>query len=348
MSHYIRRLDLNAPPRLEKSLGYSGSSRWVAWHWEPEIDQLMYQDGKQVGTASTTAWQVFLGHNQTQPQLAEYQLDRVDRHWLLLDRTTRNLYVGEGKSIQNLLEQPEGLMLLASMDENPSALSSPNGATNQTLARFQPRAVHYLVNVAIIGAVVSAIAALGIATWIARKPKPQPVTAVPNAVLYNKPLSKAAPIFPNATCNSGEFSGYATTAFSSKELNVVGVYEARSDHSGSHHPTGIVNVTVERNQPMVLALSSYEPVQWQIKLAPGAKVEKIILNGYHDQSVVGVDGIPIEEYSYEGTGTSFSDFPYKWNGDRTQGVMVTQLEALTGQKMTSFQGCYGGTQFTLR
>lgn len=345
MSQYIRRLDLNAPPRLEKSLGYSGSSRWVAWHWEPEIDQLMYQDGKQVGTASTTAWQVFLGHNQTQPQLAEYQLDRVDRHWLLLDRTTRNLYVGEGKSIQNLLEQPEGLMLLASMDENPS----PNGATTQTLARFQPRAVHYLVNVAIIGAVVSAIAALGIATWIARKPKPQPVTAVPDAVLYNKPLSPAAPIFPNAVCGSGDFSGGFGSSAGSKELHVVGVYEARSDHSGNHHPTGTVGVSVERtNQPMVLALSSYEPVQWQLKLAPGAKVEKIILNGYHDQSVIGADGIPIEEYSYEGTGKSFSDFPYRWKGDRTQGVMVAQLEALTGQNMTSFQGCYRGTQFTLR
>ncbi|MDI9639309.1 hypothetical protein QM565_26745 [Geitlerinema splendidum] len=339
MSQSIHRLELSAPPQFEKSLGYSGNRRWVSWHWEPDVEQLVYQDDKQIGSASNAAWQVFLGHSQMQPQLAEYQLDRRDRHWLLLDRTTRNLYVGEGSIVQSLLEQPEGLALLASLD-SPSTLAKPQSQT-----------IRHLVNAAIIGATASAIAALGFVSWSTFKPAPQSVTPPSEPILSNKPGTAPA-MLPAGTCGvggSGDFGGVLYPTNGGPELHVVGIYEARSDHSANNRQVGVVRVNVERqNQPMVLALSSYEPVEWQLNLAPNVQIEKIILNGYHDQTIVGAENIPVEEYSYEGTGTSFSDFPHSWTGDFANAVMIPQLQALTGRSLTSFQGCYRGTEFSLR
>ncbi|NES95785.1 MAG: hypothetical protein F6K32_11235 [Desertifilum sp. SIO1I2] len=339
MSQSIHRLELSAPPQFEKSLGYSGNRRWVSWHWEPDVEQLVYQDDKQIGSASNAAWQVFLGHSQMQPQLAEYQLDRRDRHWLLLDRTTRNLYVGEGSIIQSLLEQPEGLALLASLD-SPSTLAKPQSPT-----------IRHLVNAAIIGATASAIAALGFVSWSTFKPAPQSVTPPSEPILSNKPGTAPAMI-PAGTCGaggSGDLTQFIAQTNGASELNVLAVYEARSDHSANNRQTGVVQVNVERqNRPMILAFSSYEPVEWQLNLAPNVQIEKIILNGYHDQNIVGAENIPVEEYSYEGTGNSFGEFPHNWDGNLTNAPMVTQLQAMTGRNVTSFQGCYRGTEFTLR
>ncbi|MDY7007486.1 MAG: hypothetical protein SWX82_27030 [Cyanobacteriota bacterium] len=42
---------------------------------------------------------------------------------------------------------------------------------------------------------------------------------------------------------------------------MIGVYEARSDRRGGYHPTGTINVKIERkNQPVILALSSYRKI----------------------------------------------------------------------------------------
>ena len=113
MSNLVQRLEITAHPQLEKSLGYRGDSRWVAWRWEPDIDQLISSDGKTVGTGNNMAWLVFLQHDLVDPAVQEYNLGEGDRYWLLLDTATRNLYVGEGKTVQSLLEQPESLALLA-------------------------------------------------------------------------------------------------------------------------------------------------------------------------------------------------------------------------------------------
>ena len=134
-------------------------------------------------------------------------------------------------------------------------------------------------------------------------------------------------------------------------MHVIGVYEARGDHRGGYHPTGKIKVHIaEQKQPIVLALSAYEPVEWNIDAEPGVAIVKIILNGYHDQKVVGVDNIPVEEYSYEETGQYLGNFMYKWNtkAEKPKNSLVDKLEQLTGNDLTSFQGCYRGTSFQIK
>jgi hypothetical protein len=132
------------------------------------------------------------------------------------------------------------------------------------------------------------------------------------------------------------------------ELQLIGVYETSSDHSSGYHPTGAATVHVERQGKQILALSSYEPVHWTVTAAPGAVLEKVILNGYYDQEADVPDGVPVEVHA--GPEGSLGGYAYAWpsaeGGSDTQ-ALVKALEGLTGRKLTSFNGCYRAQSFVL-
>lgn len=325
MSSLVHRLKITAPPGLEKSLGYAEKQRWVAWHWQPDMNEAIAYDGKRFNGANTAAWQVFVHHEGWDSNLQSYQLTHRDRYWLLLDRTTRNLYIGEADAVQQLLTQPESLGLLARLDK-----------TQQT-----PLPSRWAANLMLVGMGILAIASAGFGSWFILK------TIQPARI---SPLKVAPTILGDRTCGvggSGDFSAYTMSHPGGKELHLIGVYEARDDHSGNHHPTGNVTVKVDReNVPITLVLSSYEPVQWQIQRAPGTTIEQIILKGYHDQSIVGAEGILVTELSYEGTGASVELLDSQWRPENT--AVIQQLEHQTGAGFTSFQGCYRATNFNLK
>ena len=80
----------------------------------------------------------------------------------------------------------------------------------------------------------------------------------------------------------------------SVDLYVLGVYE------GTTHKYGKVTVFVApQDRSIVLLLTAYESVDWQIELEPGAQLAKVILSGYHEQQASGLPSyIPTERSSY--------------------------------------------------
>ena len=348
MSNLVQRLEITAHPQLEKSLGYRGDSRWVAWRWEPEIDQLISSDGKTVGTGNNMAWLVFLEHDLVGPAVQEYNLGEGDRYWLLLDTATRNLYVGEGKTVQSLLEQPESLALLACLDGGNADRQTAE-TWQQTLSQLTATpVVSHLKNALPFGIAAALIGALGFGTGLWVVPTVQQKLAEKTAFI--SPISSAA------NCGLGgsdDFSAYIGSSSGNKELHLIGVYEANAEHGNPNYLSkSAIEIKVERrNKPIILALSAYEPVQWNITTEPGAVIEKIIVNGYHNQTVSGVSGIPIEEHSYEETGDSLGNFIYKWGATAESpntSSLVAKLEQRNRTSLTSFQGCYRGTNFTIK
>ncbi|MBE9187784.1 hypothetical protein IQ270_24835 [Microcoleus sp. LEGE 07076] len=354
MSNLVQRLEITAHRQLEKSLGYRGDSRWVAWGWEPEIDHIICSDGKIVGTGNNMAWLVFLQHDLVQPAVGEYNFGEGDRYWLLLDRQTRNLYAGEAKSVQSLLEQPESLALLACLDGGKGDRQTSQN-WQQTLSQLTATpVVRQLTNAIPFGIAAALIGALGVGTGLWVLPAVQQKLAEKTAF--------TSPISLGANCGIGgsdDFSTYAASSSKNKELHLIGVYEANAEHgnrdlskSALAKPSKRIEIKVEpRNKPIILALSAYEPVQWNITAEPGAVIEKIILNGYHNQTVSGVSGIPIEDHSYEKTGESLGDFIYKWSATPESSdprSLVTKLEQINRTSLTSFQGCYRGKNFRIK
>jgi hypothetical protein len=130
------------------------------------------------------------------------------------------------------------------------------------------------------------------------------------------------------------------------EVQVVGVYQTRADHSGGHHPVGTGRVRVDRPGRQTLVLSSYEPTNWKIEVGPGVQLQAVYATGYHAQTVelpAGVD-VPVTTTSYD-TGGSFVSCGFRYPGDsggcNTPGLLAWAAQQ-TGKPVTSFRGCYDG------
>jgi hypothetical protein len=133
-----------------------------------------------------------------------------------------------------------------------------------------------------------------------------------------------------------------------EELHVIGVYEGRGNPGFRPNAQAVVDVTVhERPKPIVLALNSYEGMLWRITLDPGARLSRVILQGYYPQEVDGVPaGVPvIVRPPEEACGIAYGWEVAQNSGGGGYGPMMASLRRFTGLVETSFQGCYAGDRF---
>lgn len=121
----------------------------------------------------------------------------------------------------------------------------------------------------------------------------------------------------------------------------VGAYESKTGSHGFGRPrvAGPIDVTVMRTSyPVVLVLTSYEPVNWRIQLAPGARLGAVLLFGYYESSVVGHGDAKVHRggrfYAYQRPSGEF---------DRLNREVIS----LTGQEINGFQGAYSTATFSV-
>lgn len=123
------------------------------------------------------------------------------------------------------------------------------------------------------------------------------------------------------------------------EYHFVGIYEASQDHT----VVGNAEILVDRpGRDVVLILSTYEPVRWNIRAVNGTRISRVIYNGYNGSVVRGssIDGI-------FGADAGFTAYRVpSFEVDR----LIAQVETLLGTRisLTSAQGAYFGTRFEVR
>jgi hypothetical protein len=125
-----------------------------------------------------------------------------------------------------------------------------------------------------------------------------------------------------------------------KDANVeaVGVYESASGSHGRAKPrvAGPVQVILRRSsKPLVLSLSSNEPVNWKI-VNQGAELKAVLLSGNHPSTVDGAGSARVVQIG--------SMYAYERNG---QGFKALQDEVIrwSGKSIDVFQGKYSGGTF---
>lgn len=135
-----------------------------------------------------------------------------------------------------------------------------------------------------------------------------------------------------------QLAGTAPSRVAGPELNVIGTYD---------QARAIVDVR-SSDRPIVLALTSYERVNWDLRLAQGANLQKVIVSGYEGVSrpLNLPQNIPVELYSHA-AGT-----PYFYAYRKDFGSFpntARQLHRLTGLPVSSFQSryAYGNTPFVV-
>jgi hypothetical protein len=125
------------------------------------------------------------------------------------------------------------------------------------------------------------------------------------------------------------------------QVEGVGIYEAAEKvaQPGQQRSTGRVMVTVRRSpQPIVLVLCSYEPVQWQLKMEPGARLDAVLVGGYHDSSVLGAGDARVLKmgryYAYQQEGADFA-------------ALQREVSRWVGRPISLFQTGYRGNSYTV-
>lgn len=86
------------------------------------------------------------------------------------------------------------------------------------------------------------------------------------------------------------------------EVHAVAIHEGQYPDGRprpNFHKQGIAAVEVkEFGQPIVLALSAYEPVRWRINIDPAAQVQRVLLSGHYKQELEGLpDSVHVETRS---------------------------------------------------
>ncbi len=125
------------------------------------------------------------------------------------------------------------------------------------------------------------------------------------------------------------------------QVEAVGVYEGTGGtHAfGKQSQAGTVAVTIHSSSmPIVLVLSSYEPVRWRLSSEPGANIAAVLVSSYQASEVEGAGSARVivigNKYAYKNGTPEFNDL------DR-------QVFGLTGKHISLFQGAYSGLSFSV-
>ena len=149
-------------------------------------------------------------------------------------------------------------------------------------------------------------------------------------------------IVVSGMCSSGyPYTQWSDPSAVEPELHIVGVYESQAGSGGP------VSITVPRTAEMVLVLTSYSSVDWQIDLDAAHQVTEIIVSSYEPTT-----------YSFTGAGSTtvtyvgwIGECGYEYPDANPSGCETPLLqgvvEARVGTPMSSFQGCYAGGDYTI-
>jgi hypothetical protein len=124
-------------------------------------------------------------------------------------------------------------------------------------------------------------------------------------------------------------------------IESVGVYEgsgAAPRPRGERTPLP-VEVRVRRSaQPIVLVLSSYEPVRWTLVLEEGAKLAAVLVSGYYQSQVVGAGSARVVNIG--------GAYAYKQDHSKYH-ALDSEVFRYTGKRINLFQGKYTGKEFNV-
>lgn len=117
------------------------------------------------------------------------------------------------------------------------------------------------------------------------------------------------------------------------KVEAIGVYETKN-----RSPAGINVIIKKSEKPLVLMLSGYEPVRWNLIRDPGANLVAVIATGYNLPEVTGAVGV--------NTIIKRGNYAYEQN---SPGYTTLNNDAImwTGKSISKFQGTYGGSAFVV-
>jgi len=128
------------------------------------------------------------------------------------------------------------------------------------------------------------------------------------------------------------------------EMHFVGVYEGllpkNKKRQFRQHPEGLVEVSVEyAGGPIILVLSSYEPVLWKLKVSKTADIRRLILAGHHKQRLEGLPKSVVIQQSFKGKRLRSLGLPGRDDEQMLKSIRL--LKQMTNTRPATMLGSYG-------
>lgn len=166
-----------------------------------------------------------------------------------------------------------------------------------------------------------------------------PIATIASPSLPLAMPSRTAPAARNGPSAVPGQDAILTSLVRAARMEAVGVYQGAAATTGAQgRKVGNVEVRVRRGKPIILVLSSYEPVRWRVVQESGARVVSVLLSGYYQSEVTGIGNARIVN-----TGSN-----YAYEAGSAQHVALNRQTILyTGKPIDSFQGRYEGSTFTV-
>lgn len=174
----------------------------------------------------------------------------------------------------------------------------------------------------------------------------QSYMSAPGGGYYPPVASMAAPSMPMAAAPMAPGvvdSGYTPLASIARDARIegIGVYQGTGSRSApvTSKKSGVVVVTVKKSAtPIILSLSSYEPVRWMLVTEPGARISAVLLSGYNQSQVINAGAARVvtlgSNYAYDRSSSNYA----KLDND---------VYRMTGKRLSLFQGRYEASQFSV-
>jgi len=153
----------------------------------------------------------------------------------------------------------------------------------------------------------------------------RPADAVPFA------RSAGLRVYPGPVAEAAKYS----------RVEAIGVYESEFSSGGPGRPRveGVVEVRIKRSDvPLVLVLSSYEPVRWMLVSETGARLAAVLVGGNHPSTVVGAGSARVFQIG--------QSYAYR-RGGREYDALQADVFQWTGKPIEVFQGTYRGRTFVV-
>ena len=144
---------------------------------------------------------------------------------------------------------------------------------------------------------------------------------------------------------------YSDVKTSDPEVHAIGLYEPDEKRNRTDAPPKAQVKVTYTGGPIVLVLTSNEPVTWDIDLADGVQLQTAIISGYYHSQVCGLpESVPVLNNWIAGEGDSKQPrfYAYSKNSDQYT-TLLNGVREVSGLEVITFQGAYRypGTPFVI-
>jgi hypothetical protein len=133
----------------------------------------------------------------------------------------------------------------------------------------------------------------------------------------------------------------------------LGAYEGASPLSffapGDSSDAGAITVAADRKgPPVLLVLSAYDPVVWDLRQIPNGRLEGVLAYGHAAQAVVGVPrNVPVRFSAGKRADSRCGPATYAYRGGQSLDKLAANVKQATGRPIDRFYGEYAPAAFNV-